>query len=227
MYSLILLAGGTGTRMQQSVPKQYLLLAGKPVIMHTIERIDRIEEIQKIVIVCTDDYVQIINEMLRQYAIHTPIQYAAAGSSRQASVWSGLQCVDTERVILHEAARPFVSEEDFRRLINEEADHVMFGVPIPFTVLKGHEYVEELLDRTELVNVQLPQKFLTRDLYHAHRQAVNEGKRFTEDAGMVFTYAENQNVKVLQGKEYNIKLTTPMDLLIGEIIYKEYFARKN
>lgn len=226
MYSLILLAGGTGARMQHSVPKQYLLLAGKPVIMHTVERIDRIEEIQKIVIVCTEEYVQIIKEMLQQYAIRTPIQYAAAGSSRQASVWSGLQYVDTERVILHEAARPFVSEEDFRRLIDDEADSVMFGIPIPFTVLKGHEFVEELLDRTELVNVQLPQKFLTKDLYYAHTQAINDGEIFTEDAGMVFTYTKSQKVKVLQGADYNIKITTPMDLLTGEIIYKEYFARK-
>lgn len=226
MYSLILLAGGTGARMQQSVPKQYLLLAGKPVIMHTIERIDRIEEIQKIVIVCTEEYVQIIKEMLQQYAIRTPIQYAVAGSSRQASVWSGLQYVDTEKVILHEAARPFVSEEDFRRLIDDEADNVMFGIPIPFTVLKGHEFVEEMLDRSELVNVQLPQKFLTKDLYYAHTQAINDEKIFTEDAGMVFTYLKSQKVKVLQGMDYNIKLTTPMDLLTGEIIYKEHFARK-
>lgn len=226
MYSLILLAGGTGSRMQQSVPKQYLLLAGKPVIMHTLERIDRIDEIKKIVIVCTEEYVQIIKEMLQQYAIQTPIQYANAGSSRQASVWSGLQCVDTERVILHEAARPFVAEEDFRRLIEDEADNVMFGASIPFTVLKGHGYVEELLDRSELVNVQLPQKFLTKDLHCAHEQAINDGKVFTEDAGMVFTYVKSQKVKVLQGMDYNIKLTTPMDLLTGEIIYREHFARK-
>ena len=226
MYSLILLAGGAGVRMQQSVPKQYLLLAGKPVIMHTIERIDRIDEIQKIVIVCAEEYVQIIKEMLQQYAIRTPIQYAVAGSSRQASVWSGLRYIDTERVILHEAARPFVSDEDFRRLIDDEADNVMFGTSIPFTVLKGHEFVEGLLDRAELVNVQLPQKFLTKDLHYAHTQAINDGKSFTEDAGMVFTYVKSQKVKVLQGKDYNIKLTTPMDLLTGEIIYKEHFARK-
>lgn len=225
MYSLVLLAGGSGSRMKKSTPKQYLLLAGKPIIMHTIERIDRIEDFKEIIIVCTKEYQQVISDMIRKYAIKLPVRYAEAGKTRQESVKMGAELVKTDYVVIHEAARPFVSEQDFRELLEQPEDNVMYGIHIPFTVLKGHEYVEELLDRSELINVQLPQKFLTKDLVDSHYEAEKNQEFFTEDAGMVFKY-QNAHVKILKGKEYNIKITTTMDLITGEQIYKEYFARR-
>lgn len=226
MYSLILLSGGTGSRMKQDVPKQYLLLAGKPVILHTLERVDAIQEIAELVIVCTEDYVEVLKDIIKQYNISTEVKFALAGSTRQKSVKSGLAQVTKEHVILHEAARPFVSEQDFLRLINEPCENAMYGAPIPFTVLKGEAYVEGLLNRSELVNVQLPQKFNTRLLIEAHERAEEEERVFTEDAGMVYYYHPDAKVKICEGMDYNIKLTTPTDLVVGEIIYKEYFARR-
>ena len=212
--------------MQKNMPKQYLLLAGKPVIMHILERVNRIGDISEIVIVCMDEYVSLIKEMLVQYNITKPVKFARAGDTRQASVKSGLELVTTENVILHEAARPFVSERDFVRLINEPCENAMYGTDIPFTVIKGHDMVEGILDRAELVNVQLPQKFRTEVLQQAHQKAEGEEKRFTEDAGMVYYYYPNINIKICEGMTYNIKLTTSMDLVLGEIIYQEYFARR-
>lgn len=226
MYTLVLLSGGTGLRMKKAIPKQYLLLAGKPVIMHTLERIDRIKEISDIIIVCTDEYLSPIEMMLVQYNIQTPIRFARAGKTRQISVKSGLDLVTTEKVILHEAARPFVSEKDFITLINEPCTNAIYGRSIPFTVIKGHENVEGILDRSELINVQLPQKFLTKELKNAHTRAEQEKRLFTEDAGLVHFYHPDIKIKICEGMDYNIKLTSPMDLIIGEIIYKEYFARR-
>lgn len=226
MYTLILLSGGTGLRMRKTIPKQYLLLAGKPVIMHTLERIDKIKEISDIVIVCTDEYISLIQMMLTQYNIQTPVRFASAGKTRQASVKSGLEFVATENVILHETARPFVSEKDFFRLIKEPSANAMYGTTIPFTVIKGHETVEGILDRSQLINVQLPQKFHTKVLKEAHEKANEEKRFFTEDASLVHYYYPDICVKICKGMDYNIKLTSPMDLIIGEIIYKEYFARR-
>lgn len=226
MYTVVLLSGGTGSRMKKDVPKQYLLLAGKPVIMHTLERIDKLPDIEKIVVVCADNYVSSIQEMIEQYNISVPVVFATAGETRQASVKSGLEAVTTEYVILHEAARPFVSETDFKNLMQESQGNAMYGAPIPYTVIKGHELVEGLLDRTELVNVQLPQKFRTSLLKEAHEKAFEEGRTFTEDAGLVYYYYPKTDIKICEGMDYNIKLTTPMDLIIGEMIYKEYFARR-
>lgn len=225
-YTLVLLSGGTGSRMHNSVPKQYMLLAGKPIIMHILERVDQIESIEKIVIVCADEYVQSVDFMLKQYGIKKRIQYAPAGSTRQASVLSGLTRVETENVIIHEAARPFVKIEDFESLINEENPNAMFGLPIPFTVVKGHDYVEGQLDRSELVNVQLPQKFQTEILRSAHEQALKGQKSFTEDASMIFNYKPDVKIKICAGLEYNIKITTRMDILIGEQIYDDEFRKR-
>ena len=102
----------------------------------------------------------------------------------------------------------------------------MFGVDIPFTVIKGHEYVEGLLTRSELVNVQLPQKFETKVLLDAHEKAEKDGLIFTEDASMVYHYSPDVRIKICKGLEYDIKLTTRMDMLTGEQIYDEVFRRR-
>lgn len=226
MLSVVLLSGGTGSRMNQAVPKQYLLLAGKPVIMHTIERLDTIDNIDEIVIVCADEYRSAIELMLKQYGIHKHICYATAGQNRQASVRSGLACVETDSVLIHESARPFVKAEEFKQLIDSEEKNVIIGSSINYTVLKGKECVEGLLNRSELINVQLPQKFDTTLLNKAHELAYTEGLTFTEDASLLYHYIPETKIKVLPGMEYNIKITTPVDMIVGDIIYREYFQRR-
>ena len=223
-YSFILLAGGSGTRMKKSVPKQYLLLAGKPMIMHVIERVDRLEGISELIIVCEAEYVQSIQLMLAQYAIRVPVVFAEAGASRQESVKSGLAVAKEENVMIHEAARPFVSEDDFRCLMDAPGENVIFGQGITFTVLRGHEYVEGIEDRPELVNVQLPQKFSKKLLLKAHEMAARDKRSFTEDASLLHCYEPEIRIRIVPGPEYNIKITTPMDLVMGGCIYKEYFS---
>lgn len=225
-YTFVLLSGGIGSRMQQSIPKQYMLLAGKPMVMHVLDKIDTIEDIEKIVIVCADEYRLPLDLMMEQYQICKPIVYAKAGESRQASVLSGLRFVETENVIIHEAARPFVTVDDYKELIDCPMENAMIGLDIPFTVVKGHENLEGIMTRSELVNVQLPQKFNTRLVLEAHERAAKEQRMFTEDASLVFHYNPDVLIKIINGKDYNIKVTTRMDMLIGEIIYDEIFRRR-
>ena len=225
-YTLVLLSGGLGSRMHNSVPKQYMLLAGKPVIMHVLERVDLIPAIEEVIVVCADEYVDSIGLMLAQYGVRKKVRFASAGPTRQASVRSGLEMVTTNDVIIHESARPFVKVEDFERLIAEKERNAIFGVDIPFTVIKGHQKVEDLLTRSELINVQLPQKFETRLLKEAHAKALAEGAEFTEDASMVFNYFPQTTINICQGMEYNVKLTTRIDLLVGEQIYDDVFRRR-
>ncbi len=212
--------------MQNNLPKQYMLLAGKPVIMHSLERIDKLENIQDIIIVCSDEHVSFLQCMIKQYMINTPVRFASAGDTRQASVMSGLALVQTDSVIIHEAARPFVSIADFQRLMDIKSPNAMLGIDIPFTVIKGHKYMEGQLNRAELVNVQLPQKFNTGMLYKAHCQADRDGKLFTEDASLFYNYFPDTPIEIVNGAEYNLKLTTPMDMLLGELIYENEFRRR-
>lgn len=226
MYTAVLLSGGVGRRMHNSIPKQYMLLAGKPVIMHTLEKMDQIAEIKEIVVVCSEEYNAVIQTMIGQYGVQKTVRFAKAGDSRQASVKSGLEQVHTENVIIHEAARPFVKVEDYQKLIAERCPNAMFGLSIPFTVVRGHENLEGILDRSELVNVQLPQKFDTELLRSAHAQAEREDRLFTEDASLVYYYYPDTNIRICDGLEYNIKLTTRQDMLMGEMIYDDVFRRR-
>ena len=212
--------------MHNNIPKQYMLLAGKPMIMHVLEKVELLEAISKIVIVCADEYRTSLNLMLEQYGINKPVEFAPAGKTRQASVLSGLRCVDTPDVIVHEAARPFVKVEDYLELIDEPQENAIVGSEIPFTVLEGHEFVEGVLDRSTLVNVQLPQKYNTRLILEAHEKAEAEGLFFTEDASLLFHYNPDTRIKIIKGKEYDIKITTRIDMLSGEIIYDEIFRRR-
>jgi 2-C-methyl-D-erythritol 4-phosphate cytidylyltransferase len=100
----------------------------------------------------------------------------------------------------------------------------MFGIPIPFTVLKGHDYVEDLLERDELVNVQLPQKFDRAKLMAAHEAARRDGAFFTEDASLFHRYA-GERVRILPGSERNIKITVPTDIVTAEAIYADVIGR--
>jgi len=224
-YTLILLSGGVGSRMKNPVPKQYMLLAGKPMIMHIIERADCLSQIESIIIVCAEEYRSMIELMIMQYGIKKPYSFALAGETRQASVFSGLKNVNTEDVIIHEAARPFVSVDDFEELINDASSNATIGMDIPFTVVKGHSDVEGILNRSELVNVQLPQKFNTEQLLLAHYKAKADNRIFTEDVSLLYYYNPTSMIKIIRGKEYNIKITTRTDMLSGEIIYDEYFRR--
>lgn len=225
-YTLVLLSGGMGTRMHNAVPKQYMLLAGKPVIMHILERVDQIDRIDEVVVVCAPEYEASIQLMLNQYGVQKTVRFVPAGATRQDSVRSGLSVVTSKNVIIHEAARPFVKVQDFERLLDEPQSNAILGTSIPFTVVRGHANVEGLLTRSELVNVQLPQKFDTELIRQAHTNALRDKLEFTEDASMLFHYFPSAEIKICEGMDYNIKLTTRIDMLAGEQIYEDVFARR-
>lgn len=225
MYSAILLAGGKGARMNNSTPKQYLLLAGKPVIVHSLEKLEEITDIEEIIIVCGEEYITTITQMLDQYSIEKRALFVPAGETRQASVHNGIKRAHNEHVIIHEAARPFATAEDFRRLINSPADNAILGYPVPYTIIEGEGKLSGILDRSKLINVQLPQKFSLKELKAAHEKAQDEGRTFTEDASLLFYY-ENSDIEIVKGSNFNIKVTEAMDMVLGEIIYKEYISRR-
>jgi 2-C-methyl-D-erythritol 4-phosphate cytidylyltransferase len=221
MYSLILLAGGQGSRMKHSVPKQYLLLHGKPIMVHVLERIDVLDKIGEIIITCPQSYIDKTKEIVESYGLTKKIIYTEGGATRQESTYNALKLVSSPSVIIHEAARPFVRSDEFEKLISVEDESATYALDIPFTVLKGHEYIEENLNRSELLNIQLPQKFNTKKLIEAHEAAIKHNKLYTEDASLYFEYTK-EKIRVLEGTEYNIKITRPIDMKIAEIIYKDY-----
>lgn len=222
MVSFILLAAGKGTRMEQQTPKQYLTIAGKSLLLHVLDKLAKVKEVNQLIICCELEYKEYVEKMVHNHCPNLSYEIVEGGKTRQQSVWNGLQAATNDIVVIHEAARPFVKAKEFIHLINEESSNVIYGVGIPFTVVTGDRHVEGILNRDELINVQLPQKFSTPMLKVAYEQAIVEQKEFTEDASLFYSYHSSEPVSVLKGSEYNIKITYPIDFLIGETIYKEY-----
>lgn len=222
---MVVLAGGIGKRIGRPMPKQFLLLGGKPLLVHVLEKARAIREIDSVVVTCPQSHLDETRKLIENHGFHDKFSCIVGGASRQESVYNGLLALDgCDTVLIHEAVRPLVSVEEFRALIQAPDDNAMYGIPIPFTVLKGHDYVEGLLDRNELVNVQLPQKFDAATLLAAHEAARRDDVIFTEDASLFFQYADAP-VRILPGSEMNIKITVPTDIVIAEAMYVDALGR--
>jgi 2-C-methyl-D-erythritol 4-phosphate cytidylyltransferase len=219
MYTLLLLSGGLGKRVGSTLPKQLLKLSGVPLLVHSLRVADSLPQISLIILNCPEGWETDFRTIVENYAIKKPVEIVPAGTSRQDSVRLMLEHVKTEKLLVHEAARPFVQKDDFSRLIEHPGTNVINALPISFTVLERTEdgqSISGLLSRQKLVNVQLPQKFATADLKKAHAQAHAAGKSYTEDASMVFECG--LPVSITTGSERNFKITTPEDLLIANLI---------
>ena len=222
---MVVLAGGVGKRIGRPFPKQFLLLGGKPLIVHVLEKARVIPAIERVVITCPEAHLDETRRLISNHGFDDRFSCIVGGASRQESVFLGLSVLDDcDSVIIHEAVRPLVTAAEFETLIAAEDPNAMFGIPISFTVLKGHEYVEDLLERDELVNVQLPQKFDRAALMAAHEAARLDGETFTEDASLFHRYAGTP-VRILPGSERNIKITVPTDIVTAEAIYADVIGR--
>ncbi|HEX7197808.1 MAG TPA: IspD/TarI family cytidylyltransferase [Candidatus Limnocylindria bacterium] len=222
---MIVLAGGIGKRIGRPIPKQFLLLGGKPLLVHVLEKARALPEIERVVITCPASHLEETRQLIANHTFDERFRCIEGGASRQESVYNGLLALDgCESVLIHEAVRPLIGADTFQTLIGADDENVMYGIPIPFTVLKGREYVEELLSRDELVNVQLPQKFNAAALRAAHEAARGDGASFTEDASLFFRYGDGP-VRILPGSDRNIKITVPADLIVAEALYADSLGR--
>ena len=221
MYSLILLNGGIGARIGANQPKQLLKLRGIPILVYALIKADRVEKIDQIVLNYPPGWKEAVEEVLEDYAISTPVALVEAGDSRHASVAAMLPHCTNEHVIIHEAARPLVSQENFESLIEDEHDNVSLMTPISFTVAPvdpNTHAVTGSLERDRLRNVQLPQKFAKADLVAAHEKAKQSGTVFTEDATLVAD--AGHPVFFIDGSDVNFKVTTPTDLRMAGFLLR-------
>jgi len=219
-HTLLLLAGGVGNRMDSDIPKQVKLLKGKPMLIYSLHAAEKVDEFDEIIIPCPEDYLGMIKNVVREFGIKKKIRFIVGGSTRQKSVYLSLLKNKSEKVVVHESARPLVRPEYFKTLINDPSENVIYGLDIPFTVLyRDKERVSGIIDRNKIFNVELPHKYNASVLLGAHKKAMAEAKFFTEDASLVFHYGNE--VKILPGHYENIKITTWVDYLIAEKLLEE------
>lgn len=213
----IVLAAGRGIRMGAPKPKQFLRLAGKPLLIHVLELFERRDEIKKVIVTCIPGMEDDYRELCHQYSLNKP-ELVAGDVTRQWSVRNALRLVTTDRVLIHEAVRPFVRNALLDRVLSYADPAVVPTAPIPFTVSLGNECMEAELERKKLRNIQLPQVFDAATLKEAHERFLEPGDA-TEDSVLVFRLGAR--VRFVEGDELNIKITTPLDLRLAELIYSE------
>lgn len=226
MISAILLSGGVGSRSGKNVPKQYIDLMGKKIICYCLDSLVEAEVTEELVVVYGDGYKELLTQILSPYkSSFKEIKLVPGGDTRQRSVYNGLKECSCDSVIIHESARPLITGDDILEIVNHPSESVTMGEDIPFTVLKKHNgMIVEILNRHELFNVQLPQKFNRVKLLNAHSQAFTDKREFTDDSSLIFAY--NGQVAVIKGSPENIKITNPKDFSVAEEIIKSRLIRR-
>lgn len=214
---IIIVAGGKGLRMGGDIPKQFLPIGGKPVLMRTIEAFHSYDSAIHVVLVLPVSQQAYWKELCRTYAFELEHDIADGGESRFHSVRNGLAWVKGEGVVgVHDGVRPFVSNEViaccYEEAVAKKAVVPVIGVVETVRHLVGEE--SETVPRDQYKLVQTPQVFDVSLLRRAYQQPYADC--FTDDASVVEALGEK--VYLVEGNRENIKLTTPFDLKLAEVL---------
>ncbi len=214
--TVIIVAGGTGKRMQADIPKQFIELKSKPILMHTIEVFVKYNHHINIIVVLPENQMVVWKQMCEEHNFNIVHQTIAGGATRFDSVKNGLELAPDEGLVaVHDGVRPLVSVQTIHRCF-EMAERT--GAAIPVTdivesIRKVEENDNEAVDRNLYKAVQTPQVFETQILKAAYRQ--DYVPAFTDDASVVEAFGHK--ISIVEGNKENIKITTPLDLEIGEL----------
>lgn len=209
MIKAVILMGGEGLRFGRQTPKQFALLSGKPIYLHTLHALEHSNLFDEIILVCHKDYV---SEM-KGHAV-------PGGSTRQESSYLGLLACgkETDLVLIHDGVRPFVTTEILRANIEGAKRYGAVDTCIPSTdtLVHGTDTIHSIPPRAEYQRGQTPQTFHYELIRKAHEQAYK--KEATDDCQLVLEMGHP--VHIIPGDEYNIKITTELDLFLGEQILR-------
>ena len=219
-------AAGKGSRMAHSVKKPYLELAQKPILAHTIQRFEQNSAVDAIfVIVDQADFSECHATVLRPYAFTKVQKLVDGGETRQMSVYNGIRALstDVDFVIVHDGVRPFVTDEVIFACLAaaDECGAAVAAVPVKDTIKIANtdRFIVETPSREQLWAVQTPQVFRKSLLEEAHQAAQARQLTATDDASLVEQLGFP--VKLVEGSYANVKITTPVDLQIAEVLLSD------
>lgn len=216
--AVIIVAAGSGSRMGAALPKQYIELRGKPVLIHTLERFKSFDPDMNVVVVLAPDHKEFWEDMAESHEIARGLSVAMGGASRYDSVKNGLALVDQASLVgIHDAVRPLVSQDTLERCYNAALSKGS-GIPVidmDESVRKLDKYGGSIaMDRSGLRRVQTPQVFRSERIKQAYRQPYNN--TFTDDATVYEKVYGAPNL--VEGNRENIKITTPTDMLLAGLL---------
>ena len=219
MDYIIIVAGGKGLRMGSDIPKQFLPIGGKPVLMRTLERFREYSSNLQIILVLPEAQQAYWHQLCEEYHFNVEYILANGGQTRFHSVQNGLAKIpdDAQGVVgVHDGVRPFPSIEVIRNCYEtaRKVEAVIPVIPVVETVRHLEGDTSVTVPRGDYRLVQTPQTFDIQLLKAANRQPYNDG--FTDDASVVESYGHQ--ITLVEGNRENIKITTPYDIVISEAI---------
>ncbi|MCC6861733.1 MAG: 2-C-methyl-D-erythritol 4-phosphate cytidylyltransferase [Bryobacterales bacterium] len=236
----ILPAAGLGTRMGRASAektgtsrKQFMLLEGSPILVHTVRKFASCELISEIVVALRREDMEWVGELLRGKGLATPVRVVQGGDSRQQSVDNALAALDDsfDLVAVHDAVRPFVELDTIRKTISEAArtGAAIVGI-VPVDTVKqvtsgstGQVKIRSTIPRDKLVLAQTPQVFRLDLLRQAFQRAREDGFHGTDEASLV-EHLEQIEVSVVLGSDRNIKITKPSDMELARLFLAQETA---
>lgn len=219
----LIIAGGVGTRMGQDIPKQFINVHDKPVIVYTMEAFQKHPDIDAIEVVCLDGWHDVLRAYAKQFGIAKLENIVSGGENGQDSIRNGLQDIakrhtDNEDIVLiHDAIRPMLSE----KVITDNIDvcrrkgNAVTVIPCTSSMLKTYDSLvsEEQIPRDNLKITQTPQAFFLHEIVDAHKEALEKG--ITNSVSSCTMYIElGKKIYMSHGSEKNLKLTTAEDIEI-------------
>lgn len=223
----IILAAGSGRRMNSAVPKQYLLLDGRPVLYYTLRAFEESAVTDIVLVIGADEMEYCGQKFMEKYRLSKITAVVAGGRERYHSVYEGLKAAaGSDYVLIHDGARPFVTADVIARSIEavKVSGACAAGMPVKDTikVVDADGLVKETPVRSTLWQIQTPQSFSCPLITRAYKEMIASGREssVTDDA-MVLERMTGQRVRVIEGDYRNIKITTPEDLLVAEAYIKD------
>ena len=220
----IILASGSGSRYGADIPKQFVKIAGKTILEHTIEVFEKAERIDDIIIVITPEYRTMAEDILLKNSYKKVSKLLNGGEIRKESSFIGISAIedDEANVLIHDCARPFLTQKIISDCINalKKYDAIDVAIPSADTIIKIDEnnIIQDVPNRANLKRGQTPQCFKLSVIKKAHELSKND-KNFTDDCGLIVKYSL-ADVYVVEGDVENIKVTYPSDIFMADRLFQ-------
>lgn len=229
----LIFAGGSGVRMNtKGMPKQFLQMNGKAIIIHTLEYFEKCMDIDAIVVVCLEEYIGYLDNLLKINRISKVKKIVPGGTCGQESIYHGLCAAEelaegNDIVLIHDGVRPLISESLLSASIKmvKEKGNAITVTPATETIIQADEKqtITNIIDRKSCYIAKAPQSFYLKDILKVHRQAIKDNKTDRIDsASLMKEYG--YDLHTLEGSNENIKITNPSDFYILRAILE---AREN
>ncbi|MBQ8488947.1 2-C-methyl-D-erythritol 4-phosphate cytidylyltransferase [Pseudobutyrivibrio sp.] len=223
-FTAIVLAAGSGKRMNQEIPKQYMKLGDAPLMVHCLRTFQESKVTQIVLVVAPGDVEKCRKEIIERYHIDKCIAIVEGGEERYNSVYAGLQAINDGYVLIHDCARAFVSIDIIHRCMSAVAlyESCVVGMPSKDTVklTDTHRKVLDTPDRSNVWIVQTPQCFEYNLIRGAYDRIIENADTSITDDAMIVEKATDHDVHMIEGSYMNIKVTTPEDVAFGEAILR-------